>query len=83
MAINPHEPTPIELMTTDELVEELKRRSSSLLVTVIMPAPNGSDGDDITTYYKGGFAVLVGMARLSQKRLELTFLSQGTDGDSE
>lgn len=79
MAVNESEPTPVELLTTDELVDELKRRHTSLLVTAISPAPNGDEGDNIVTYYKGGFASLVGMARLSQKRLELQFLSQPTE----
>ena len=79
MAVNESEPTPVELLTTDELVDELKRRHTSLLVTAISPAPNGDEGDNIVTYYKGGFSSLVGMARLSQKRLELQFLSQPTE----
>lgn len=83
MAVNESEPTPVELLTTDEIVDELKRRHTHLLLTVISPAPNGEEGDDIVTYYKGGFASLVGMARLSQKRLERRFLSQPTDEEEE
>lgn len=70
MAINPHEPTPLEMLTTEELISELDRRYRCVIVLTIAPAKVGDTDEDYGESFKGGAAELIGMMGLAIARLK-------------
>lgn len=84
MAINPGEPTPLELVSADELIDELKSRSLALVLVRIVRADNGNGtarDSNILTDYEGGFSTNLGMIHLAEKQLERRFFGMDKRGD--
>ena len=59
----------LDLIPTDDLIEELWKRCDSGLVCFIQRNSSSSDGDDHTIYWHNGITASLGLAIYAQHRL--------------
>ncbi len=57
----------MEFVTTEELIEELKKRHDSVLFVGIVN--RASDADQYNLQWRGGTATAVGLARYAEQRI--------------
>lgn len=72
--------TPLDFVTTEELIAELRKRADHMLVVVCSDTKTG-DGQGACVYYGGGWIGALGLAEFG--RNELLNKVNGPDSDDD
>lgn len=61
----------LELVPTEALIAELQRRMSASLIVLCRPSLGcqNRDANEYTTYFSGGTATAIGLARMSARHI--------------
>jgi hypothetical protein len=75
------EDNPLEFITTAQMIDELERRTTGLLVVTMSDHTDKTDVYNVE--YRGAIGICVGLARIASLRLESHFMDCEIEGDED
>ena len=75
------EENPLEFITTAQMIDELKRRSSAVIIAMMSDHSDATDMYDVQ--YRGPVGTCIGLARIASLRLEAKFMDCEIEDDED
>jgi hypothetical protein len=75
------EENPLEFITTAQMIDELERRTTGLLIASMGDHVEGTDIYNVE--YRGSIGTCIGLARIASLRLEAKFMDCEIEGDED
>ena len=75
------EENPLEFITTAQMIDELERRTTGLLIATM--GDHTDTADIYNVEYRGSIGICIGLARIASLRLESHFMDCEIEGDED